>query len=166
MKRLLFVCLFVPLAAMLFAAGHPNLEAAQKLINRALEKVTAAQIANNDELGGDAVKAKEALADAKDEIQLAIKAADRATDADKLFGAIEALFGGGDTDTSPAMDVLRKKHPNLAEAQDLIFQAHAKIREAQKANEFDVKGHAKKAIDDLANAADWIKKAAEYANAH
>jgi hypothetical protein len=90
-----------------------------------------------------AARAKEALANAKEEIKLAAEAADTATDAIKLFGAIGALFGG-DRDTSPAMNVLRRKHPNLAEAQDLIYQAHEKIRAAQQANEFDMGGHAKK----------------------
>ena len=148
-----------------FAAGHPNLREAQKLINQAFDKVNAAQKANSDALGGYAVKAKEALARAKEEIKLAAEAANNATDATKLFGAIGALFGG-DRDTSPAMNVLRRKHPNLAEAQDLIYEAHAKIRAAQQANEFDMDGHAKKALDFLASAAESIKKAAEYANSH
>ena len=163
MKKLILICALLPLAISVFAADHPNLLAAQKLINQAYEKVIAAQKANSENLGGYAAQAKEALASAKAEIKLAAAAADTATDATKLFGAITALFGG-DKDTSPAMNVLRRKHPNLAEAQDLIYQAHEKIRAAQQANEFDMEGHAKKALDFLASAADSIKKAAEYAN--
>jgi hypothetical protein len=165
MKKVCILCLLIPFTVSAFAAGHPNLIAAQKLINQAFDKVSAAQKANSDKLGGYAAQAKEALASAKEEIKLAAEAADTATDATKLFGAIGALFGG-ERDTSPAMNVLRKKHPNLAEAQDLIYQAHEKIRAAQQANEFDMKGHAKKALDFLASAADSIKKAAEYANSH
>ena len=165
MKRLLFACLFVSIALAVFAADHPNLLQAQQLIDKAIAKVTAAQKANADALGGYAAQAKDALTSAKKEIKLAVEAADTATDATKLFGVLQALLGG-DQDTSPAMDVLRKKHPNLAEAQDLIYQAHAKIRDAQTANEFDMGGHAKKALDDLATAAGLIRKAAEYANSH
>ena len=165
MKKIFVLCLFIPFTVSVFAAGHPNLREAQKLINQAFEKVGAAQKANNDKLGGCAAQAKEALASAKQEIKLAAEAADTASDSTKLFGAISALFGG-DRDTSPAMNVLRTKHPNLAEAQDLIYQAHEKIRAAQQANEFDMGGHAKKALDLLANAAESIKKAAEYANSH
>jgi len=166
MKRALFLCLLVLFAVSAFAAEHPNLQAAEKLINQAFNKVAAAQKANSDKLGGYAAKAKEDLARAKEEIKLAAKAADTASDATKLFGAIEELFGGGGKDSSPAMNVLRKKHPNLAEAQDLIYEAYEKVRAAQKANEFDMGGHAKKALDLLASAADSIKKAAEYANSH
>jgi hypothetical protein len=165
MKKICILCISILFTVSAFAAGHPNLRAAQKLINEAFDKVSAAQKANNDNLGGYAAQAKEALVSAKEEIKLAAEAADTATDSTKLFGAIGALLGG-DQDTSPAMNVLRKKHPNLAEAQDLIYQAHEKIRAAQKANEFDMKGHAKKALDYLASAADSIKKAAEYANSH
>lgn len=165
MKKVFLFCFLIPFMVSAFAAGHPNLRAAQDLINQAFEKVSAAQKANGDKLGGYAVQAKEALASAKEEIKLAAEAANNAPDATKMFGAIGALFGG-DRDTSPAMNVLRKKHPNLAEAQDLIYQAHEKIRAAQQANEFDMEGHAKKALDLLASAADSIKKAAEYVNSH
>ena len=165
MKKIFLLCFLMPFMASAFAAGHPNLRAAQKLINQAFEKVSAAQQANRDNLGGYAVQAKEALASAKEEIKLAAESANNATDAAKLFGAIGALFGG-DRDTSPAMNVLRRKHPKLAEAQDLIYLAHEKIRAAQQANEFDMEGHAKRALDSLASAAASIKKAAEYANSH
>jgi uncharacterized membrane protein YdfJ with MMPL/SSD domain len=165
MKKAFILCFLIPFTVSVFAAGHPNLRAAQDLINQAFVKVSAAQKAKGNKLGGYAAQAKEALANAQEEIKLAAEAADTATDSAKSFGAIGALFGG-DRDTSPAMNVLRKKHRNLAEAQDLIYQAHEKIRAAQHANEFDMEGHAKKALDFLASAADSIKKAAEYANSH
>jgi uncharacterized membrane protein YdfJ with MMPL/SSD domain len=165
MKKAFILCFLIPLTVSAFAAGHPNLRAAQDLINKAFAKVSAAQKANGEKLGGYGAQAKEALVSAKEEIRLAAEAADTASDSTKLFGAIGALFGG-DRDTSPEMNVLRKRHPNLAEAQDLIYQAHEKIRAAQHANEFDMEGHAKKALDFLASAADSIKKAAEYVNSH
>ncbi len=165
MKKILLFCFLIPFTVSVFAAGHPNLREAQKLINQAFDKVSAAQKANGDKLGGFAAQAKDALARAKEEIRLAAEASNTASDAQKMFGAIGALFGG-DRDTSPAMNVLRRKHPNLAEAQDLIYDAHEKIRAAEHANEFDMEGHAKKALDFLASAADSIKKAAEYVNSH
>lgn len=43
------------------AAKHPNLAAAQRLVEQAYEKITAAQKANEYQLGGNAAKAKELL---------------------------------------------------------------------------------------------------------
>ena len=40
---------------------HPNLQAAQRLVEQAYEKITAAQKANEYELGGNAAKAKDLL---------------------------------------------------------------------------------------------------------
>ena len=57
-------------------AKHPNLLAAQKLINQAIDKVTAAQKANEFDLGGHAAKAKDALSLAKDEIKQAAEQAE------------------------------------------------------------------------------------------
>ncbi len=166
MKKIFLLCFLMPFMASAFAAGHPNLRAAQKLINQAFEKVSAAQQANRDNLGGYAVQAKEALASAKEEIKLAAESANNATDATKLFGAIGALFGG-DRDTSPAMNVLRRKHPKLAEAQDLIYQAHAKRSERRSRLTNSIWMDTRKELWIL-----WrvrptsIKKAAEYANSH
>lgn len=56
--------------------GHPNLSAAQKLASQAFEKLTAAQKANEYDLGGHAAKAKGLLQQANDEIKLAADAAD------------------------------------------------------------------------------------------
>ncbi len=76
------------LCAGLFASGvlvgqdvsprrHPNLFAAQRLIEQAIGKVDAAQGANEFDMGGHAAKAKEHLAKAYDEIKQAAEAANR-----------------------------------------------------------------------------------------
>ena len=57
-----------------------------------------------------------------------------------------------------------KGHPNLIAAQGLIHQAYEKIVAAQKANEYDMQGHAKKAEEDLKLAVDEINMAATAAN--
>jgi hypothetical protein len=54
---------------------HPNLDAAQILITQALDKLTAAQAANDMAMGGHAAKARELLKQAYGEINLAAKAA-------------------------------------------------------------------------------------------
>ena len=66
---------------------------------------------------------------------------------------------------APATNVKKSRHPNLAAAQILISEAFAKLEAAQKANEYDLDGHAAKAKALLSQAADEIKKAAEAANA-
>jgi hypothetical protein len=54
---------------------HPNLFAAQSLIEQAISKVSAAQSANEFDMGGHAAKAKDHLARAYDEIKMAARAA-------------------------------------------------------------------------------------------
>ena len=56
---------------------HGNLRAAQKLIERALDKITAAQVANEYDMEGHAARAKDLLDQAYDEIKLAAMAANR-----------------------------------------------------------------------------------------
>jgi fructose-1,6-bisphosphatase/inositol monophosphatase family enzyme len=56
---------------------HPNLYAAQVLIDQAIGKITVAQKANEYDMGGHAAKAKELLAQANREIKLAALAANR-----------------------------------------------------------------------------------------
>ncbi|MGA2753168.1 MAG: hypothetical protein ABSE53_05325 [Terracidiphilus sp.] len=56
---------------------HPNLRAAQDLINQAYDRITAAQQANEWDMGGHAAKAKDLLEQAKREIRLAAEAANR-----------------------------------------------------------------------------------------
>lgn len=50
-------------------------------------------------------------------------------------------------------------HPNIAAAHRLVMQAMKRIEAAQKANEFDLGGHAAKAKDLLAQAEDELKQA-------
>ncbi|MGA3343906.1 MAG: hypothetical protein ABSC76_03460 [Terracidiphilus sp.] len=63
----------VTLAQNVSPARHPNLAAAQELIDRAFEKVTAAQEANEFDMGGHAAKAKELLMQAREEIKKAAR---------------------------------------------------------------------------------------------
>ena len=56
---------------------HPNLAAAQRFIEQAIAKVSAAQGANEFDMGGHAAKAKEHLDRAYEEIKLAARAANR-----------------------------------------------------------------------------------------
>lgn len=64
----------------------------------------------------------------------------------------------------PKVDVSARKHPNIAAAQKLAKQAFDKVTAAQKANEYDMDGHAAKAKDLLEQAAAELKLAAEAAN--
>ncbi|HSN27512.1 MAG TPA: hypothetical protein VLT45_14555 [Kofleriaceae bacterium] len=54
--------------------GHPNMQAADKALNTAWEKITAAQKANEFDLDGHAAKAKDAIKVAVDELKLAAEA--------------------------------------------------------------------------------------------
>ena len=63
-----------------------------------------------------------------------------------------------------AANVSKALHPNLADAQNLIERAIAKVSAAQSANEFDMKGHAAKAKSLLDQAYNEIKLAALAAN--
>ncbi len=56
---------------------HGNLRAAQKFIERAINKITAAQLANEYDMEGHAARAKELLDRAYDEIKLAAQAANK-----------------------------------------------------------------------------------------
>ena len=56
---------------------HPNLAAAQRACDSAIRKVTAAQTANEWDMGGHAKKAKELLTQASAEIKEAALAANK-----------------------------------------------------------------------------------------
>ena len=56
------------------------------------------------------------------------------------------------------------KHPNLGAAHKHLAEAAEKVTAAQKANEFDMEGHAAKAKELLEQAAAELKQAAEAAN--
>jgi hypothetical protein len=58
-------------------ARHPNLAAAQRLSLQAFEKITAAQEANEFDLGGHAAKAKALLDQVNNELKLAAETANR-----------------------------------------------------------------------------------------
>ncbi len=64
----------------------------------------------------------------------------------------------------PEKNISAQKHPNLAAAQRLCGQASERILEAQRANEWDMGGHAQKAKNLLEEAAHELKLAAEAAN--
>lgn len=55
--------------------GHPNMQAASKALDTAFDRITAAQKANEFDLGGHAAKAKDAIQLAKDELKLAAETA-------------------------------------------------------------------------------------------
>ena len=48
---------------------------------------------------------------------------------------------------TPVDNISSQKHPNLAAAQRLSTQAYEKISQAQQANEWDMGGHAAKAME-------------------
>ncbi len=58
-------------------ARHPNLAAAQNLIERAIQRVSDAQQANEFDMGGHAAKAKALLDQAYEQIKLAAVAANK-----------------------------------------------------------------------------------------
>lgn len=64
----LFSCVSTP--------HHPNLVAAQQFVQQAIDKVTAAQYANDFDMKGHAAKSKQLLQQAIVEIKLAEEAAD------------------------------------------------------------------------------------------
>jgi hypothetical protein len=64
----------------------------------------------------------------------------------------------------PVDNVSRHLHPNLAAAQRLSTQAFEKIMAAQRANEWDLGGHAQKAKELLDEVNRELKAAAETAN--
>ena len=64
----------------------------------------------------------------------------------------------------PVRNVSGARHPNIAAAQRLSRQAWQRVVDAQKANEWDMQGHAQKAKDLLDQANNELKMAAQAAN--
>jgi hypothetical protein len=64
----------------------------------------------------------------------------------------------------PARNVSAARHPNIAAAQKHCTEAFNRITEAQKANEWDMEGHAQKAKELLEQVNNELKLAAEAAN--
>src|SRR5579859_5910970 len=65
----------------------------------------------------------------------------------KILVAAIVLAAAAAFAAEPAKNVSGKKHPNIAAAQELSHKAFEKLELAQKANEFDMDGHAQKAKD-------------------
>ncbi len=84
----------------------------------------------------------------------------------KKFTAILSvlLFCGAILAQEPMVDIDQNRHPNLFEAQRHIVEANRFVKEAQKDNRYDMKGHAEKARQLLAQANQELKLAAETAN--
>jgi hypothetical protein len=77
-----------------------------------------------------------------------------------------ALFAmpGAALAQEPVQNVSPQLHGNLAAAQELVRQAFDRITAAQRANEFDLAGHAGKAKELLRQANEQLKQAAEASN--
>jgi hypothetical protein len=56
---------------------HPNIAAAQRFVEQAFNRITAAQEANEFDLGGHAARAKELLDQVNKELKLAAETANR-----------------------------------------------------------------------------------------
>ena len=74
------------------------------------------------------------------------------------------LLVGGIAIAQPERNVSGARHPNIAAAQRLSQQAYERIIDAQKANEWDMQGHAQKAKMLLEQANEELKAAAIAAN--
>ncbi|HEV8494362.1 MAG TPA: hypothetical protein VGR76_18930 [Candidatus Angelobacter sp.] len=74
------------------------------------------------------------------------------------------VLGSGISWAQPVVDISAKRHPNLAAAQQMSRSAWDKVVAAQKANEWDLSGHASKAKDLLDQVNKELKLAAEAAN--
>ena len=159
MRRIFLVlCLFAAVGVYADTpAKHPHLSMAQDLITQAFDRISDAQKANEFDMGGHAKKAKNFLDQASQELKLAAVEANP-TGGKKMEGKSGASMNQQGTNVSGA------KHPNLAAAQQMINDAFMHIGEAQKANEFDLGGHAAKAKDYLEQANAELKLAAESAN--
>ena len=58
-------------------AGHPNIIAAREAAQTAIEKLKAAQVANEYDMGGHAAKAEKLLREAEEQMRLAAEAANK-----------------------------------------------------------------------------------------
>lgn len=82
-----------------------------------------------------------------------------------VLGAL-LLLGALASAERPVRNISPARHPNLAAAQQLSQEAWDRIVAAQKANEWDLGGHAQKAKDLLEQVNDELKRAAEASNRH
>ena len=82
----------------------------------------------------------------------------------KLILSSALLLLVGSALAAPPVEDIGKRHPNLAAAQRLSRDAWERITAAQKANEWDMDGHAAKAKELLDKVNEELKMAAEDAN--
>jgi hypothetical protein len=80
--------------------------------------------------------------------------------------AILMAAGGAAIAQRPVENISPARHPNLAAAQDLSRQAWNRVVEAQRANEWDLGGHAQRAKELLDQVNNELKLAAEQSNAN
>ena len=79
---------------------------------------------------------------------------------------VTVLIGVGTIVAQPKENVSKERHPNLARAQAQSEAAYNSITEAQRANEYDLAGHAAKAKQLLEEVNRELKLAAEQSNAN
>lgn len=168
-KSLLAFCGFLLLAAVavyaqtpaqnVSPAKHPNLAKAQSDLTLAYQKIVDAQKANEYDLGGHADKAKQLIQEASDHWKQAAVAANQTPDSNNPMGT-----SMNRPESTPEPTVNAQKHGNLAKAQEYIQSAYTSIVDAQKANEYDLGGHAAKAKTVLEQAQKELKLAAEAAS--
>jgi hypothetical protein len=138
------------------AAKHPHLADAQQQCKLAWTKLGEAQKANDWDMQGNAQRAKGLLVQAAESIKQAAESANQ--------NANKSKPGSGPTGQAPVVNISAAKHPHLAAAQQEVQKAWQKLVEAQKANDWDMDGHAQKAKDLLAQATKDLKAAALAAN--
>jgi len=83
-----------------------------------------------------------------------------------VIGAATLLLLAGSLAVAgrPVRNVSPNRHPNIAAAQRLVRQAFERVTAAQRANEWDMNGHAQKAKELLDQVNIELKEAAEAAN--
>ncbi len=81
-----------------------------------------------------------------------------------LMLALLLLGSGLLAQRKPARNISAGRHPNLAAAQRLSAQAYQRVLDAQRANEWDLGGHAQKAKELLDQVNKELKQAAEASN--
>ena len=81
-----------------------------------------------------------------------------------LVLAVAVLLMIATVAAGPKENISPRRHPNLAAAQRLSQQAYERITAAQRANEWDMRGHAARAKELLEQVNNELKLAAEAAN--
>ncbi|HJU25915.1 MAG TPA: hypothetical protein VJ722_04500 [Rhodanobacteraceae bacterium] len=81
-----------------------------------------------------------------------------------VFAVPLLLAGFAASAQTPPRNVSAHRHPNLAAAQRLVDRAYQRVVDAQRANEFDLDGHAAHAKALLEQADAELKAAAQASN--